>query len=141
MIDLHNLHIDDRVDLAANPLNEKREEAIQNQKLKASVREIDHALNESLEEVMTVMKEKLKITDAIINEKSEESKMYEKFEDCYMDSNGELKCNFCPGTYKREGHMRNHLDTKHKKTFNLVCNCGKLFADSTRLFRHKKTCK
>ena len=30
MIDLHNLHIENRVDLAANPLNEKREDFIKN---------------------------------------------------------------------------------------------------------------
>ena len=66
----------------------------------------------------------------------------ETFEDCFsVNSNGELVCNFCPGIYKREGHMRNHLDSKHNKVFKIVCYCGKTFADVTRLSRHKKSCK
>ena len=142
MIDLHNLHIDNRVDLVANPLNEKREEAIQNQKTKSFVIDDNLDVNESLERVMTTMSEKLKITDENTDKKEkEDSKVDERFEDCYSESNGELKCNFCPGTYKREGHLRNHLDTKHKKTFKILCSCGKLFSDSTRLSRHKKSCK
>ena len=38
-----------------------------------------------------------------------------------------------------EGHLRNHLESKHNKSFKLSCSCGKLFPDSTRLNRHKKT--
>ena len=55
--------------------------------------------------------------------------------------NGELSCNFCPGTFKRMGNMRNHLNSKHQMAFELKCACGKLFQDSRKLSRHMKSCK
>ena len=59
----------------------------------------------------------------------------------HASANTELSCNFCPATYKREGHMRNHLESKDNKTFKLICSCGKLFPDMTRLSRHKTSSK
>ena len=133
MIDLHNLHIENRVDLAANPLNERRGDFIQSS-AKQPV-DIDSKLVESVDEgVEEVLLDMTKMKIAVCQE--------EKYEDCFkLNSNGELSCNFCPGIYKRDGHMRNHLSSKHMKTFKIVCSCGKLFPDSTRLSRHKKTCK
>ena len=135
MIDLHNLHIEDRVDLAANPINEKREEYVKIQignsvaKVKTVEKDDFEVADKKLEEVMSAM---------IITEPTEE----EKFEDCFtVDSTGELRCNFCPANYRKEGHLRNHMDSKHNKSFKTVCSCGKSFPDSTRLSRHKKTCK
>ena len=79
------------------------------------------------------MKDKLVIDDTTI-------KNEDKFEDCFTEeNNGDLKCKYCPGIYKREGHLRNHLESKHKKMFQLICTCGKVFSNSTRLYRHKKT--
>ena len=139
MIDLHNLHIENRVDLAANPLNEKREDFIkmsfEKHIVEKDVSKENDEVDEEMEDMLLDMKSKLNFEDS-----AEEKE--EKFEDCFQsNSNGELRCNFCPGIYKREGHMRNHLDSKHMKTFKIVCSCGKLFPDSTRLSRHKKTCK
>ena len=128
MIDLHNLHIENQVDLAANPLNMKRQEYITNYSDKKDFETLDSNFQ------------------ALVigaNEKQSESieKKKEKFEECFeTKSNGELYCKFCPGVYKREGHMRNHLQSKHMKIFDIKCLCGKVFPDSTRLSRHKKTC-
>ena len=65
----------------------------------------------------------------------------DSLENCYSKDGTDLKCNFRPGVYKREGHLRNHLKTKHNQSFELICKCGKIFADSTRLNRHKKLSK
>lgn len=134
MIDLHNLHIANCVDLAANPLNEKRDDYIKKGDYKP-IAEDDKAevsIEEDIERVLLDLTSKLTVEDC----------KEEIFEDCFKtDSSGELRCNFCPGIYKREGHMRNHLESKHMKTFKIVCSCGKLFPDSTRLSRHRKTCK
>ena len=145
MIDLHNLAIDDSVDLAANPLNPKREEAIQKQST-VSKRFESAQTDKSLEKVISNIENQMKIVDGKEVNKDEKFEKMEvekevKFEDCFSETNGEMSCNFCPGTYKREGHLRNHLESKHNKTFKIVCSCGKLFPDSTRLSRHKKTCK
>ena len=132
MIDLHNLHIEDRVDLVANPLNERRIDAIKNVDLFAidehEVVKVED--NQScVDDLMFQMETKLKVT------------VEERLEDCFNEANGEFHCSFCPGIYKREGNIRNHLESKHNKVFKIVCSCGKIFPDSTRLCRHKKTCK
>ena len=75
--------------------------------------------------------------------KISENPVEECFEDCFQeDPKGMLKCNYCPAGYKKEGHLRNHLESKHNKLFKIVCSiCDKVFPDSARLVRHKKTCK
>ena len=43
---------------------------------------------------------------------------YEVFEDCFtVNEDGQMKCKFCPGKYKREGNLRNHLESKRNKLF------------------------
>ena len=131
MIDLHNLHIEDRVDLIANPLNEKRNGAIV-ENVVVSPKESNNVTVESaVDDLVMSMKKDLNIANNI----------EEKFEDFFTEDDGGLKCYLCPGSYKREGHLRNHLESKHKKTFKLICSCGKVFPDSTRLQRHRKTCQ
>ena len=88
---------------------------------------------------MKIVDEREDENDEKLDEKEVEND--DKFEDCFTESNGEMSCNFCPGTYKREGHLRNHLESKHNRMFKMICSCGKVFPDSTRLSRHKKTCK
>ena len=133
VIDLHNLHIENRVDLIANPLNKKREGAINSREVKVDEKEI--LVAEVIEDVDDlVMDNAFKLT---LDEAADEG----SFEQCFTKGESGLQCNFCPGIYKREGHLRNHLKTKHNKSFNLTCKCGKSFADSTRLNRHKKSCK
>ena len=50
-------------------------------------------------------------------------------------SSEEFACRFCPGTFKRLGNMRNHLEKTHGTTFNFNCNCGECFKDSTAFTR------
>ena len=132
VIDLHNLHIEHRVDLIANPLNEKREGVINSRELKVDEKEqqVTKVIVDVDDLVMDVAR---KLTlDGADNE--------EHFEHCFTKDDNGLKCNFCPGIYQREGHLRNHLKTKHNRSFDLTCKCGKYFANSTRLNRHKKSC-
>ena len=63
-------------------------------------------------------------------------------ENCYLvDSEGLLNCKYCVGKYKREGHMKNHIETKHNLKINLSCKCGQIFDDTTRYVRHRKNCR
>ena len=128
-IDLHNLHIGDSVDLIANPLNVKRPVSDASSSDKKGVN-----VNAALEEIATGL-DKCKISENINHE--------EVFSDCFQESSmGDLTCKFCPAAYKKEGNLRNHLESKHNKRFKIVCSvCDKEFAESSRLVRHKKTCK
>ena len=66
----------------------------------------------------------------------------ETFENCYSEKEGELQCKFCPGKYRKEGHLRNHLESKHNKKFKIICSkCGSQYSELARLTRHKKSCK
>ena len=143
MIDLHNLHIEKRVDLVANPLNEKRKDAIELLKTSGFIENLlktdenikpleDTTSSNCVDDLVAGFETDLKIGDA---------EAEENWENCFTEVSSGLKCNFCPGIYKREGHLRNHLQSKHNKFFKLACICGKLFPDSTRLSRHKKSCK
>lgn len=125
MIDLHNMNIDCCVDIAANPLNPKRLELTENihSNVEAQV-EIE------VDDLITSMKNMLTV----------ETDVEDKFEHCFKEVNGALHCNFCNGVYKKEGHLRNHLESKHNKHFELVYVCGKPFPDFARLTRHKKSC-
>ena len=121
MIDIHNLHIEGSIK-ASNPLDKNW--ASDNS---ISARKIE---KDTSEDVIGDF-EKLSIAS------SEEVKL----EDCYTEEPaGTLKCNFCPGTYKREGHMKNHVETKHNMIVALVCKCGQVFVETTRFNRHKKGC-
>ena len=124
------------VDLLAKTFNGKRIEFVQQQLEKISDIENDLGLKTSenrddLNGIIDTIENSLKISGLVD----------EKIEDCFTtDKTGEMQCNFCPGKYKREGHLRNHLESKHKKYFKLICKCGNLFPDFARLTRHKKTC-
>ena len=91
MIDLHNLHIENRVYLAANPLNEKRDDFIKKSFEKPipivesgasnQIDEVDENVDDDLEDMLLDMKSKMTFEDSV----------EEKFEDCFKsDSNGEL---------------------------------------------------
>ena len=126
MIDLHNLHIGDCVDVTANPLNIKRQDICFLDSGMEVIKE-----DTALEELAAGLE------NCMIDEKEE------VFTDCFdEDSNGMLSCKFCPAAYKKEGFLRNHLESKHGKLFKIVCPiCDKVFPDSSKLVRHKKTCK
>ena len=125
MIDLHNMNIDCCVDIAANPLNPKRLELTEN--IHSNV---EAQVDIEVDDLITSMKNMLTV----------ETDVEDKFEHCFKEVNGALHCNFCNGVYKKEGHLRNHLESKHNKHFELVCVCGKPFPDFARLTRHKKSC-
>ena len=135
MIDLHNHRLQNTLQVAANPLNDDRESFNMKHVDKideySSASTANNVVDENLKGLINDMAIKINIDVC-----------EDKLEDCYtVKQSGELSCNYCPGTYKREGHMRNHLESKHNKTFKLICSCGKLFSDATRFSRHKKSCK
>ena len=135
MINLQNHHIENTVAVAANPLNDHREahnrKYIQTEITEKPAQITTKEVDKDLEEMVSDLKTKVVIDD-----------IDEKLEDCYIViPNGDLSCKFCPGIYKREGHMRNHLESKHNKRFKLICSCGRLFPDLPRLSRHRKSCK
>ena len=106
-IDLHNLHIGDCVDLIANPLNSKRPESDA-----PGSDEKGDSIHTALEEIASGL-DKCKIS---------EKKIYQEevFTDCFIENSiGILNCKFCPAVYKKEGHLRNHLESKHDK-FNSI---------------------
>ena len=122
-----NLHIEGRVSTLANPLNENRDiELIAN----------------NIGKINLVEKIDMEPKRPKDNKKTDVFKKSEKLEDCFvLDKNGQLNCNYCDGKYQREGHMKNHLETKHNIIVTLICSCGQLFDDTTRYGRHKKSCK
>ena len=134
VIDLHNLHIEKKVDLLANPLNPKRLQEIE----KINEDLLLHTLgnlglqDEAVVPTQQVEKESSKLA-------AETPRMAD--EGFTELPNGELSCNYCKGTFKRMGNMRNHLNSKHQMSHELKCACGKLFEDSRKLSRHLKSCK
>ena len=128
MIDLHNLHIDNNVGVIANPMNRTSRETL------TSKKDTPYQQKES---------EKNDKIDTLLVDFSQGMKLDEVFEDFFnVDKSGQMICRLCPGIYKREGHMRNHLETKHNKMFKIICNiCKSTYPDSARLSRHKKNCK
>ena len=130
MIDLHNLHIEGNLASVANPLNENRIEV--KTKPTSKVMPEDNIINE-LEKMTLESKEDKKV----VNEKTKIV-----IDDCFLEeSSGTLKCRFCPGVYKREGNLKNHVESKHNLVVELVCKCGQIFVETTRYCRHKKDCK
>ena len=136
MIDLHNLHLDNRVDLIANPLNPKREESV----LELRITQVERDVAQPKKKLDTICELSVGLEQCL---KISENSVEECFKDCYEeDPTGMLKCNYCPAAYKKEGHLRNHLESKHNKSFKINCSvCDKVFPDSSRLVRHKKNCK
>jgi hypothetical protein len=125
VIDLHNLHIEGKVATVANPLNPNRS-------MEILVSQVDNLTIDKKNE------SKKDDVDPIDNKNSDSLKLEECFD---VDDEGALKCKYCDGKYKREGHMKNHVETKHNVKIDLVCTCGQLFDDTTRYVRHKKSCK
>ena len=128
MIDLHNLHIEKSVDVVANPLNKMRNTILDAQTDYCD--EKTHTENKS-DELCELMEFVMNIDDCSNGS---------DFESLIERSKDSLHCKLCPGVYKREGNMRNHLESKHGKVFDLKCACGQTYSDCTKLLRHKKTC-
>ena len=134
ILDLHNLHIEKKVDLLANPLNPRRKEEIQ--KLN------DEIVLEGFEKLSLNTEAKEVVSNIPHSGSSDVGLFSEELDDCFSQlPDGELSCNFCSGIFKRIGNMRNHLNSKHQMFLCLKCTCGKKFQDSTKLSRHQKTCK
>ena len=133
MIDLHNLHIEDKVSEIANPLNANRGTVSQDDiTLVKEMMKMNIATKSiNLDEETNVGKEKVEAVSKTT-----------KIEDCFFeDDSGNLCCNFCPGKYKREGHLKNHVESKHNIKVDLICKCGQVFIETTRYCRHRKSCK
>ena len=109
MVDLHNLNIQNKVEVSVNSLNEKRNSVINVSQEYTS---------QSLESLTTQFEDNLLITGA----ENENESAY------FTETSKGLKCNFCPALYQREGHLRNHLSSKHNKSLEIKCGfCGKVF--------------
>ena len=137
ILDLHNLHIEQKVDLVANPLNPRRPEAIDDKNLNI----------ESFGKLTIDSEDKPKDTAGADSGLSDVPSFLEKdkkdtvLEDCFNKLlNGDFRCNYCTGEFKRMENLRNHLNSKHGMSFQLTCGCGKIFTDSTKLHRHHKYC-
>ena len=125
LIDLHNLHIQNKVSSVANPLNESRD------------------VEELLIGIETLDLEGLKIVPENKQEEIQKKELGEQrmmLEDCYRLNEEILHCKLCPGQYKREGHMKNHVESKHNIQVDLICKCGQTFTETTRYCRHRKGC-
>ena len=129
MIDNHNLHIEGKMN-TSNPLDEKWGPSSQELVLKSNISTVD--ILKGLEELTIDMK---------TAEKEVERNETVRLEECFTEEPvGILNCNFCPGKYKREGHMKNHIETKHNMSVELICKCGQIFIETTRYLGHKKSC-
>ena len=148
VIDLHNLNTEGMVG-SANPRNQSRTNP--DDKI-----EDDILVNEL--EAMAIVGDSLKddshgrkddfnrdMKDVSHGDKDDLVKplpKVNKIEDCFtIDDKGVMSCNFCPGKYKREGHLKNHIETKHNIDVELICSCGQVFSETTPYNRHKKNCK
>ena len=131
LIDLHNLHLENRISVVANPLNIKRMFVKETSSDGGILSESEASDKEPIENLMKEFNKCINLVEK-----------YEVFEDCFtVNEDGQMKCKFCLGIYKREGHLRNHLENKHNNLFKLMCSvCGGSFPDSSRLVRHKKSC-
>ena len=130
-------HIAGTVDILANPLHPERNDYINKIGLRTLCPPLEQVFSPSNGDVE-------KVTNQLMSSlKIQEQSKPKSFEECFSsDANGILKCGFCIATYKREGHLRNHLEDKHNLLFALSCSiCHNIFPDCTRLTRHKKTCK
>ena len=129
MIDNHNLHIEGKMN-TSNPLDQKWGPSSQELVLKSKISPED------------VLKDLEKLTIVTKNvEKEVERNEAVRLEECFTEEPvGTLNCNFCPGKYQREGHMKNHIERKHNMTVELLCKCGQIFIETTRYLRHKKSC-
>ena len=129
MIDNHNHHIEGKMN-TSNPLDQKWGPSSQELVLKSKISPED------------VLKDLEKLTIVTKNvEKEVERNEAVRLEECFTEEPvGTLNCNFCPGKYQREGHMKNHIERKHNMTVELLCKCGQIFIETTRYLRHKKSC-
>ena len=141
VIDLHNLHIEKKVDLLANPLNPKRCQEIEklNDDLLLQTLGSLGLQDEAVVPSKQVVENSNKVAaTSLLAEPVKTDQDVEGFREL---PNGEFSCNYCPGAFKRMGNIRNHLNSKHQMAFELKCACGKLFQDSRKLSRHMKSCK
>ena len=137
MIDLHNQHIEGNISTVANPLSENWSGSRQEPSNLSKPTSSDDLISEL--EKMT-LDSKL-VSSEIKSNIVENERQKIKIDDCFSeDPSGTLKCMFCPGKYKREGNIKNHVESKHNMLVDLVCKCGQFFVESTRYSRHKKDC-
>ena len=111
------------------PLSDKRTLEQEKKKVEKTVSVPEDKLNDLIGKVEEM---KLNPSDSV----------YGYLEDFSSETNEVLKCNFCPGLYKKRGFLKTHLEEKHGKKVVLRCNfCGfEDFEDQKKLTRHMKTC-
>ena len=127
MLDLHNLHIEKKVQKVSNPLNIERKKYITVSKAEPNLTEKLLVENDDTS-VEKLVEEMSKVEISV------------KLETCYTEQAEKFLCKFCTGIYKMKGHLKTHLEVKHNKIIDLSCDCGKVFCDMTKLGRHVKNC-
>ena len=136
IIDLHNLHIEKKVDTLANPLNPQRCSKVD------ELSGICNALDSLNLITSTKQRDVVELTD------SENLDLFPPIEgnmanvDYEISDDGSYTCSYCTGTFKRIGNLRNHLSSKHNIIQESKCSrCEKQFADARKLSRHVKSCQ
>merc|ERR1719318_1819254 len=129
MIDLHNLHIENKVSSVANPLNKNRKLDILASKPELGEKAVETDEQSGVETLSDMVK---MIDIGAENQELDKSKnTHTQFEDCFfVDKEGVMHCKFCEGKYKRDGHMKNHVELKHNMIIDLLCKCGQDFDDT-----------
>ena len=137
VLDLHNLQIERRVDILANPLNKQRKVEIEklNENLALKGFSLLNLESQNNSSSGVTRKAVVRVQSEVTSEDKVDDEGYTTLE------SGEFSCNYCSATFKRMGNTRNHLNSKHQMTINSKCSCGKNFSESTKLNRHQKTCK
>ena len=143
VIDLHNLHIERKVDILANPLNPKRKEEIAKLHEECTLQDLNTLTLEDVETVKEIKTVEQIESDGQVTgtQLSTKPLSEEETEGFTVDVNGEYSCDHCAGVFKRLGNVRNHLKSKHEIDYQLLCTCGKSFQDSSKYSRHTKSCR
>ena len=132
MVDCHNMKIQNHLHITANPISKKRTLKPDRKKLQKNVSVAEVDLRNIIKKVET-----LKVSEEISSDC-----VYGYLEDFSSESDGILKCKFCPACYKKKEILKTHLEEKHGKKIVLRCaKCGSdEFENQNKLTRHEKTC-
>ena len=135
MIDLHNMSIEKRLRMLANPKSAERFNFVAKLKFEVitddtpgyirqapfTAKDADRAANKPIESLTSVAPS-VQITD----------RLYTESEDGYT-------CTICSAVYKQFGYLKNHLKKTHSKELIIYCfKCGTKFVDAKALNRHRK---
>ena len=134
MIDLHNLHIEKRLRMMANPKSAERHEFVTKQKVEI----VTEATPGYIPQMPFSAKDALRAQDKqsekpIEKRVNDVEKMYTK------KGEKDLECNYCSKKYMQFGYLKIHLKQKHEKELIIYCeHCHETFPEVSSLNRHQK---